>query len=83
MRKFTPLAALALLGAVALTGCNKEGEEAAKPAAQAVQQEVKMPADASNTASPGYLASPAGATASAAVVSGACSCERSTRASSA
>ena len=49
MRKHIPFAALALLGAAALAGCNKGGEEAAKPAAQAVQQEVKMPTDATNT----------------------------------
>ena len=49
MRKHIPFAALALLGALALAGCNKGGEEAAKPAAQAVQQEVKMPTDATNT----------------------------------
>ena len=49
MRKFLKIAALGLISVVALAACNKEGDEAAKPAVVAAPAEVKMPTDPANT----------------------------------
>ena len=55
MRKFLQIVALGLVGGLALTACNKESDEAAKPVV-AAPVEVKMPTDPANTqAWKGYL----------------------------